>query len=188
MINYDWSVLICQCHYEKAKAFLVEIYRYIEYLAGVKGLHFTIRDRVGNDVVFSFRILLDPEEKRNIEDAITLKLRNTLPKDCYVINPKSDHFLYECAAWLWKDRIKLDGQEKFTIFYSYLNQLSKIVVEMAEKDYFSSEERVELTHFSASMLGFTEYALLSPKEMQIGYYDRINNSYHHHLALPFKKK
>ena len=187
MIDYDWSVLVCKYKSENSKVFLVDLYRYVEYLVGVKSLHFIIRDRVDDDVIFSFRIQLDPEEKRQIEDAITLKLRNILPTDCYTINPGPNHPLCEYVAWPWRDRMSKDGQDKFTLFCSYLTQLSRMVVEMAEKGYFDSKERVEMAHLASCMLGCTEYGLLSTKEMQVGYYDRINGGYHSYLSMPLQE-
>jgi hypothetical protein len=65
--------------------------------------------------------------------------------------------------------------------------MSKIVVDMAKKDYFSSSERVEIAHVMSWMLGCTEYGLLSTKEMQIGYYDRISDNNHILLRDMFEK-
>ena len=188
MVDLDWSVLVCKCKSENSREFLVDVYRYIEFLVGVKSLHFLVRDQVDDDVVFSLRILLDPEEKEHIGDAITLKLGNSLPKDCYALNPESPHPLCKYVAWPWRDRISKDGQEKFTKFSDYLSQLSRIVVEMAENNYFDPKERVEIAHVASWILGCTEYGLLSPQEMQVGYYDRIGDNYHIYLRTPFQEE
>ena len=111
-----------------------------------------------------------------------------LPKDCYAINPEPDNPLHEYVVWPKRDRISSEGPEKFAAFCNYLNQLSRIVVEMTESGYFDSKERVEIAHVVSSMLGCTEYGLLSTKEVQVGYYDRISGGYHPHLRMSLQKE
>ncbi len=65
--------------------------------------------------------------------------------------------------------------------------MSKAAAEMAERDYFASEERVEMAHLAAWTLGCTEYELLSTEEIQVGHYGRIEEKYHIHLRETFKK-
>ena len=77
--------------------------------------------------------------------------------------------------------------EKFSVFCSFLSKLSRIVVELAKKDYFGSEERMELSYIMTSMLGCTELGLLSTEEMQVGYYDRIEDKSYTCLRQSLKK-
>lgn len=188
MIDDDWSVVVFKSKPEHVKEIVVDLYRFIEYLVGVKSLHFLIRDRVDDEVVFSFRILLEQGEKRHIEDTVALKLRNSITQHKFAINPPPNHPLYAYVAWPWRDRLTRDGADKFTLFCNYLSQLSRIVMDMAEQDYFDSKERVELAHVACWMLGCTEYGLLSTKEMHVGYYDRVDKSYHPYLSMPFQKE
>lgn len=64
--------------------------------------------------------------------------------------------------------------------------MSALVVEMVEKDYFSSSERVELSHAVSWMLGCTEYGLLRTSGMEVGYYDRLEDKYCSYLRQDFQ--
>ena len=94
------------------------------------------------------------------------------------IDPKEDSSLYRYVDWPWEETIAERGTEKFADFCHFLGQLSRTVVEMAKKDYFGAEERVELAHVMSWMLRCTEHGLVSTEEMQVGYYDRITDKYH----------
>jgi hypothetical protein len=41
-----------------------------------------------------------------------------------------------------------------------------------------ASERIEIARLMPCMLGCTEYGSLSAKQMEIGYYDRIEDTYH----------
>ena len=84
-------------------------------------------------------------------------------------------------------RIAGYGQDKFNQFIDLLKNLSAIVVQMIENDYFASNERVELAHVTSWMFGCTEYGLLSASGMEIGYYDRLNDKYCPYLRQDFPK-
>jgi hypothetical protein len=84
-------------------------------------------------------------------------------------------------------RIAGYGQDKFNQFIDLLKNLSAIVVQMIENDYFASNERVELAHFMSWMLGCTEYILLRSSGMEIGYYDRLGDKYCSYLRQGFPK-
>ena len=77
--------------------------------------------------------------------------------------------------------------EKFSVFCSFLSKLSRIVVELAKKDYFGSEERMELSYIMTSMLGCTELGLLSTEEMHVGHYDRVEDKSYTCLRQSLKK-
>jgi hypothetical protein len=179
---------VFKCPSENAKNILVDFYRYVEHIVGVNSVHFLIRDRIDDEVVFSFRILIESADKTRVDDVIALKLQNSFPKGRFAINPRPKHSLYRYVAWPWRDRIHKDGPETFSLFCHYLTQVSRIVVEMAEEDYFDSQKRVEMVHVMCWMLGCREYGLLSTKDMQVGYYDRIEGKYHHYLKHVFKQQ
>ena len=79
------------------------------------------------------------------------------------------------------------GQSKFNLFIDFLKNMSAIVVQLIENDYFVSNERVELAHVMSWMLGCTEYGLLSASGMEIGYYDRLDDKYCRYLRQEFPK-
>ena len=182
-----WSVTVFKCKSEKAKDILVDFYDFAKGIRAVKDLHFLIRDRLDDDVVFSFRVLEEKKDKEIINSKIAYKLKSLIPKDDFFIDPDSEHPLYKYHAWPWRDSIKKSGSKKFAVYCKLLSHLSKIVVDMAKKEYFSSEERVELAHVFSWMLGCTEYGQLSKDEFQIGYYDRIEHKYQTHLEYRFQK-
>ena len=176
-----WSVTIVKCKAERAQEFLVKIYRFIEGVEGVKDLHFLIRDSVDKDVIFSFRVLTDQESYKAIRKGITSMLRTLMPKTHFAINPESKHPFCKYVSRSAMERIANDGAEKSNMLCSLLNQLSRVVVEMAENNYYSSNERVETAHVMSWMLGLTEYGVLTTKQMEVGYYDRISDKYSAYL-------
>lgn len=187
MTSKEWCVTVFKCNSDKVEDLLVDFYHFVKDLEGVKDLHFIIRDRVDNEVVFSFRVFLDPKYEKVIESKIAYKLRNSISEDKFAINPSADNPLAKYSAWSSDERISKHGSEKFVVFCAFLSQLSRIVVDMVEKKYFDSNERVEIAHVMSWMLGCTEYGLLSTKHMEIGYYDRITDKNHTYLREAFAK-
>jgi len=52
----DWCVAVFNCKTDRAKDVLVDFYGFVDGMFGVKDLHFLVRDRLDDEVVFSFRI------------------------------------------------------------------------------------------------------------------------------------
>jgi len=166
---------------EETRDILIRFYSFVEDLDGVEDLHFIIRDRVDDEVVFSFRILAQQKIKEVIRSKIAYKLQRMLPSAKVAVDPDAKSPLAKYVAWSPKERTARHGSERFTLFCGFLNQLSRLAVDMAKKDYFGSGERVEVAHVMSWILGCTEYGLLSTKEMQVGYYDRIMDKTHAYL-------
>jgi hypothetical protein len=169
------------------KDVLVGVYRFADALKGVHSLHFLVRDRVEGEVVFSFRVMVDPKLKETIKSKLASKLGTLLSEDYYAIDPSAGNSLAKYVAWMPEKRIADYGQTKFNQFIDLLKNLSAIVVQLIENDYFASNERVELAHFMSWMLGCTEYGLLSTSGMEVGYYDRLNDKYCSYLRQDFPK-
>ncbi len=186
MENSDWSIAVFSCKPENVENTVVDFYQFVKGIDGVKDLHFIVRDRCENEVIFSFRVFLDQKHKDIIESKMAYKLKTLIPEDKFSINPADNHPFAKYAAWSPAGRAK-NNPEKFVLFCNYLSRLSRLVVDMAENKYFDSAERVELAHVMPWMLGFTEYGSLSPKQMQIGYYDRVTDKYHIHVRQNFEK-
>jgi hypothetical protein len=66
------------------KKVLVEIYRFADDLKGVRSLHFLVRDRVEDEVVFSFRVMVEPKFKEMVKTHLSCKLGTLLSEDKYV--------------------------------------------------------------------------------------------------------
>jgi hypothetical protein len=183
----DWFVVVCRCKPENVTSFLVDFYRFVEGINGVKSLHFLIRDRIEDEVVFSFRVLVETKQAKAIKSKISYKLKRLLPLEKYAINPSSESGLFKYVAWSTERAAKI-GEEKFAVFCDFLSKMSRMVLEMAERKYFDTSERVEFAHVMAWMLGCTEYGLLSTKHFEVGYYDRIADKSCPYLREVFQKQ
>ena len=188
MQSDSWCVTVVKCKSEKAKNMLVDLFRFLESLEGVEDLHFLIRDRIDDEVVFSFRVLTKPKMKKVVRSKIAYKLKRLTSEDKFAIDPGAEDPLQKYVAWSSKGGIAKHGPEKFVTFYRLLSQLSRIVVDMAKQGYFDSSERVEMAHVIAWMLGCTEYGKLTTTHMELGYYDRIEDKCHPYLSQSFGKQ
>jgi hypothetical protein len=186
-ISNDWCVAIFKCSSDSVKKVLVEFYRFADNLKGVRSLHFLIRDRVEDEVVFSFRMMVEPRFKEIIKTNLACKLGTLLSEDKYVINPIAGTSFAQYVAWLPEKRIADFGQSKFNQFIDLLKNMSALVVQLMENDYFASNERVELAHVVSWMLGCTEYGMLRTSGMEVGYYDRLEDKYCSYLRQGFPK-
>jgi len=183
----EWCTAVFKCGPDSVKKVLVEVYRFADYLKGVRSLHFLLRDRVEDEVVVSFRVMVEPKFKEMVKTKIAYKLGTLLSEDKYGIDPAAGNNLEKYVAWLPEKRITDYGQSKFNQFIDLLKNMSAIVVDMIENDYFASNERVELAHVMSWMLGCTEYGLLSTSGMEIGYYDRLVDKNCSYLRQDFQK-
>ena len=186
-ISSEWCVAVFRCRLDSVKKVVVEFYRFVDGLKGVRSLHFLIRDRVEDEVVFSFRVMVEPKFKEIIKINLSCKLGTLLSEDKYVIDPTAGTSLAQYVAWLPEKRIADFGQKRFNQFIDLLKNLSALVVQLIENDYFALNERVELSHIMSWMLGCTEYGLLSASGMEIGYYDRLGDKYCSYLRQDFPK-
>jgi len=187
VISNEWCVAVFKCSLTSVKKVLIEVYRFADDLKGVLSLHFLVRDRVGDEAVVSFRVMVEPKFKEMVKTKLAYKLGTLLSEDKYVIDPAAGNSLEQYVAWLPEKRIVDYGQSKFNQFIDVLQKLSAIVVQMIENDYFASNERVELAYVMSWMLGCTEYGLLSTLGMEIGYYDRLVDKYCSYLRQDFPK-
>lgn len=187
MESDDWCVAVFKCKPENVENTLVDFYEFVKDLQGVKDLHFLIRDRVDEEVVFSFRVSVELKDKEVVKSKIAYKLGNLMSKEKFAIDPSVDNPLRKYVAWDYVERVNKHGQEKFEVFCSLLTQLSKTIVDMAKNKYFESAERAEIAHVMSWMLGCTEYGKLTTGHMEVGYYDRIEDRYHPYLKQGFRK-
>ena len=147
-----------------------------------------IRDRLDEKVVFSFRVLSEPDKLKIVKSKIKYKLGSLLNKDVFSVDPNSIDPLIKYVAWPVEKIITKRGADKFKKFYETLDALSKLVIQMLENDYFEPSERIELAHVTSWMLGCTEYGLLDTKHWELGYYDRIEGKNHCYLRKDFPTK
>ena len=119
----------------------------------MRSLHFLVRDRIEDEVVFSFRVMVEPKFKEIVKSKLAYKLGTLLSEDKYVIDPAAGNRLEQYVAWLPEKRIADCGQTRFNLYVDLLKKMSDIVIDMIEKDYFGSIEGVELAYAIAWMLG-----------------------------------
>ena len=187
MTNGKWCVAVFKCEPRSVTKRLVEFYDFVKDIEDVKSLHFLIKDRVGKEVVFSFRVLMDGEKKKAVESKLLYKLRTLISDGKFAIDPDEKSDFGKFVAWEPEEMIAKRGEKKFSELCHFLSLLSKLVVQMVRKKYFDSCERVELSHVMSWMLGCAEYGLMSPNHWEVGYWDRIEDRYHRYLTQDFPK-
>ena len=85
-IPNEWCVAVFKCRTDSMKKVLVEVYKFVDDLKGVRSLHFLVRDRVEDEVVVSFRVMVEPKFKETIKTNLACKLGTLLSEDKYVID------------------------------------------------------------------------------------------------------
>jgi len=184
----DWCVAVFRCKPADVRRVLVSFYGFVKDLEGVKSLHFVIRDRLKDDVVFSFRVLVDSKDKQIVKSKINYKLGTLMASGRFAVDPDTKDPLEKYVAWSPDERIAKYGPKKFMDFCDLLSKLSRLVLQMARKRYFESNDRVEMAHVMSWMLGCTEYGILSTEHWEVGYYDRIDDRYCQYLKHDFRSK
>ena len=187
-ISNAWFVVVFKCKSSEAKKTIVDFYRFIDNQNGVRSMHFLIRDRVEDMVVFSFRVMVEPKLKEKIKTKSASKLTTLLGADGFAIDPTANSDLRQYVAWSPAKRISDFGQTRFNLYVDLLKKMSDIAIDMIEKDYFGSTQRVEMAHAISWMLGCTEYGLLRTSGLEIGYYDRLEDKYSSYLRQNFQKE
>jgi len=188
MTEEDWCVAVFKCKADDIRKILVDFYKFVKDLKGVRSLHFLVRDRLEDNVVFSFRVLVDLKDKSVVKSKMVYKLGTHLPKSDFAVDPNTEHPFSKYVAWSPEERIAKFGQKKFRQFCEGLDRLSRLVLWLVRKKYFDSDERVELAHVMSWMLGCTEYGILSTEHWEVGYYDRIDDRYCPYLKRDFRSK
>jgi hypothetical protein len=187
MTSEEWCVAVFKCKPKNIEKMLPDFYDFVKDLEGVESLHFLVRDRLKGCVVFSFRVLVKAKARSVVQSKITYKLGLLLKKQDFAVDPEADNPLFRYVAWSPKERAAESGPKRFEQFCNILDRMSRLVLWMIESEYFSSSERVELTHIMSWILGCTEYGLLSANHHEVGYYDRIEDKYHKYLEQEFPK-
>jgi hypothetical protein len=180
-------VAVFRCKPDRIKDVLVRFYGFVKGVEDVRDQHFLIRDRANDGVVISFRIQVESKAKQVVKSKVAYKLGTLISESEYVVDPDANHPLEKYVAWSPKKRIEELGPKKFIQFCDLLSRMSRLVIQMIRKSYFSSKERVEIAHVMSWMLGCTEYGLLSPEGWEIGYYDRIEDKNCRYLKHEFPK-
>jgi len=182
----EWCIAVLKCKPEQIRTVLPAVYHFVEALNDVKSLNFLIKDRDEDEAVVILRVMVEPKQKHIIKSKIAYKLGTLVSIDKFAVEPSPDNSLSEYAAWNPEKKVAKFGLKKFDDFIDFLQALSKLTIEIMEKDYFGSNERVELIRAFTSMLGCAEYGCLSPKAMEIGYYDIIADKYIQHIKEDFQ--
>lgn len=180
-----WSVVVLRCSAESVRSVLSGLYDFVKDIEGVRDLHFLIRDRIGKEIVITFRVLLESRHERVIKSKIAFKLGTLLSNDKFAVDPDVKSRFRKYVAWEPKKRIADIGPEKFTSFCDFLSGFSRLVLDMMKEGYYGSAERVEMARLVSWMLGCTEYGLMSPTHWEVGYYDRLEDKTFAYLKQKF---
>jgi hypothetical protein len=124
----EWCVAVFKCSPDYVKKVLVEVYSFIDDIKGVRSLHFMVRDRAKAEVVFSFRVMVEPKFKEIVKAKISYKLSILLSEDKYAIAPDAGNSFEKYVVWLPEKRIAEVGQNKFNHFIDLLKNMSALVV------------------------------------------------------------
>jgi hypothetical protein len=176
-VSNEWCIAVFKCNPNVISEVLVDFYRFVDDLNGVRSLHFLSKDRIDDEVVFSFRIMVNPKLKEVIKSKLAYKLGTLLPENKFSINLALENSLKQYFEWNPEKRIAEMGPIKFNQLIDSLKNMSANIIEMIEHGYFGSNERVELAYTFSQMLGCTEYGALYVSEFEVGYYDRLNDKY-----------
>ncbi len=188
----EWCVAVFKCTPDIVKKVLVDIYRFVNDLKGVQSFHFLSRDRVDDEVVFSFRLMIEPKLKEIVKSKLAYKLGTLLPEEKFAIDPALENNLQQYVAWSPKKLIEEMGPLKFKQYIVTRKNMSTNIVQMIENNYFESSDRIEIAYTVSQMLGCTEYGALYPSKFEVGYYDRLDDKYcpklAENLVKPNKRK
>jgi len=187
-MDQSWCVAVFRCKQDNIRKVLTDLYGFVKDLESVQSLHFLVRDRLDDRVVFSFRALVNSEDRAIFDSKITYKLGQLLATEDFAVNPETENPLSKYVDW-YPDAITAKyGQKKFKEFCDILNRLSKVVLWMVKNGYFDSAVRIEVAQSMSWMIGCTEYGLLDSEHWEVGYYDRIEDKYFQCLRHEFPKK
>ena len=181
----DWFVVVFKSKSIDAAKTLVDFYRFVDSQKGVQSLHFLVADRIDDEVVFSFRVLAESKLKETVKAKSSAKLGSLIGADKFAIDQSVKSDLRQYMSWFPEKKLAQLGLAQFTVYVDLLKSMSSLVVDSIEKNYFASNERVDLTHIFTLMLGCTEYGLLRPTGMEVGYYDRLEDKYCSYLREDF---
>lgn len=106
-----WCVAVFKCEPKSVTKCLVEFYDFVKDIEDVKSLHFLIRDRVGKEVVFSFRVLMDGEKKKAVESKMLYKLRTLISDGKFAIDPDEKSNFRKFVAWEPEEMIDRSNDE-----------------------------------------------------------------------------
>lgn len=106
LIENAWLVTVFKYDYSNAKEILIDLYNFAKDLEEVKDLFSIIRYRVEDEVVFSFRFMIEEE---NTFSQIQFKLKNLIPEENFMLNLIPDNPLYKYEACPQKKTLKKLG-------------------------------------------------------------------------------
>ena len=134
--SHSWIAAVFKCNSLVAKKTLVELYGFIDDLKGVRSLHFLMRDRVDDEVIFSFRVMVEQKFKEMIKSKLSHKLSTLLTADKFSVDPPAENNFAHHVALSPEKRLMHSGQTKF--IQRALKNMSSIVVDLIENDYIAS--------------------------------------------------
>ena len=96
--------------------------------------------------------MVDPKQERLVKSKTTYKLGTLFSTGKFTVEPASGNSLQEHVAWELEKRVTDHGLKKSDDFTDFLCSMSKLVVEIVEKEYFASNGRVELAYINVGAM------------------------------------
>jgi hypothetical protein len=129
--------------------------------------------------------MVEPKLKDIIISKSAVKLSTLFGADKFAIDPPVESDLGQYISWCPEKKLAQMGQARFTSFIDLLKNLSALVVDAVENNYYASSERIKIAHIFSSMPGCTEYGMLRTTGMEIGFYDRLEDKYCSYIRQTF---
>jgi hypothetical protein len=79
MTDNEWCVAVFKCIRENIRNVLVDFYDFMKDLEGVKSLRFLIRDRVKDEIVVGFRVLVTEKTREIVRSKMNYELGILVP-------------------------------------------------------------------------------------------------------------
>lgn len=86
-----------------------------------------VADRIDGEIVFSFRVMVEPKLKEIIKSKSAFILNTLVGADRFGIDPESD--LRQYVSWFPEKKLAHVGPARFTSFIDFLKNLSALVVD-----------------------------------------------------------
>jgi hypothetical protein len=179
LVKEDWTVAVFKCEKTGWKKVLVALADAVDRLqkeGKAKSFHYTIReiDQTDGKPWISFRVYRDRNFSGDVEGALRQALIHLVGIGNYEVPPTSNKFVENIQFYPFDfpDKVESywDDAEGWKMFCYFLNKLSLLTVELAQKGQFKGNKRCDMAHLFANMLATSE----AYDNRGIGYVDKLD--------------
>ena len=184
--NENWAVAVFECEARECRPFLIGLSKFLESIPEIKSYHYLIRGQENNNPIFSLRIFRDSKNKKEIKGKLEAKLKELDIQRLEVDPETPTEFWERYNKWtpITEETITgHHGKEGWKVYCDALHSMSKFVIDLAKKNWFTSKKRVEMAHLMAWTLGCSEAWKRYSAGIFMGYLDRIDGEHHPYLRV-----